>query len=239
MSYKPNILVVDDEKGIRDTLFYALSDLGYNVSTAANSKEALSKLKNKKFRAILSDIVMEDGDGIMLLKELKKLHSIIPIILFTGYASMESSIAAVNFNAYAYLKKPVSVDELNLILSKAINEYKEIEKKDKIWKSFIKNLFIKKEEHKQNLKKDGIIENDIQIPADINNFSSIEKGLSTFSPYLKAKVVLITKDSVIKKNLTNLFNFIKLKNFVVLNKFVLDKLSDANIITGVCTCFHQ
>ena len=126
MINKTNILIVDDEPGIRDTLYYNLTDAGYNVTTAESGIDAINKIRTKKFKAILSDIVMNDGDGIMLLKELKEQSKLLPVILFTGYASIDSSIDAVNFGAYAYLKKPISIEELKKVLNKAIEKYKEL-----------------------------------------------------------------------------------------------------------------
>ena len=95
---KPHILVVDDEAGIRETLYYNLTDRGFHVETAANSKEALQRLRDKKFNVVLSDIIMDNGDGISLLQKLKQLSQHLPVIFFTGYASMDTLIKALNPN---------------------------------------------------------------------------------------------------------------------------------------------
>lgn len=220
MVSRPKILVVDDEQGIRDTLYYNLTDCGYEVMTAKNGKEALEIIKNNKFKVILSDIVMDDGDGIMLLKELKILSKFLPVILFTGYASMESTIEALNFKAYAYLKKPVLIEELKNVISKAISESEVEVKKERVFNKFLRELLKTKKEKAVKLTKDGIIENDIEIPADKRNFDKINRSITTQNSNKKAGILIITRNKVIKNNLINLLEFEDFENYAWTEKFI-------------------
>ncbi|MBW7995924.1 MAG: sigma-54-dependent Fis family transcriptional regulator [Candidatus Glassbacteria bacterium] len=118
------ILAVDDDPQIRKMLSTALSKVGYKVSVASGSNEALRLVEQKPFDLVLLDIVMPEMDGLKLLKLLKKKHPDLIFIMITGYPSIESSVKAIKSGAYDYLTKPFSLDEVRFTVTKALEHYK-------------------------------------------------------------------------------------------------------------------
>jgi DNA-binding NtrC family response regulator len=104
------VLIVDDEEMVRNLVFSLLSQKGYTCEMAKGGIEALRKIKNDSFDAVVSDIVMPHMDGITLTKELLRLHSNLPVMLMTGHShgSAESAIAA---GAREFITKPFSIQE--------------------------------------------------------------------------------------------------------------------------------
>jgi len=90
-----HILIVDDEPLVRRSLGELLALSGYTVSTASNGEEALNLLKDYTADIIISDIKMPQMDGVELLRKLKVSHPDTPVILITGYSSIESAVEAI------------------------------------------------------------------------------------------------------------------------------------------------
>jgi CheY-like chemotaxis protein/anti-anti-sigma regulatory factor len=114
------LLVVDDEESVRVTTAAILEQEGYHVETASDGTEALQKVARGSFDLVLTDLRMEDMDGITLLHELQTKHPGIVTIVLTGYASIESSIDALRQGVYDYLVKPCVVDDLKRTVSRAL-----------------------------------------------------------------------------------------------------------------------
>ncbi|MCJ7680571.1 MAG: sigma-54 dependent transcriptional regulator [Candidatus Aminicenantes bacterium] len=114
------IHVIDDEPIIHEVLGELLSSEGYNVEISANGMEALKKHESEFFDLVLLDLLMPGMNGIDVLKELKKRHPNIVIIIITAYASVESAITAMKIGAYDYIQKPFKHDELILMVKRAI-----------------------------------------------------------------------------------------------------------------------
>lgn len=107
------LLVVDDEPNIRQFLTQVLENAGYVVQSASSGREALRCLvESGPFDLLLTDIRMDYGDGVELLTEAKNLYSDLAVILFTGYATVQSAVAAVRHGASDYLLKPVRNEDL-------------------------------------------------------------------------------------------------------------------------------
>lgn len=102
-----NILIVDDEEQIRDMLSRHFRLLGYNVSTANNGKQALEILQEQRIEAVITDIIMPEMDGIELLKKIKEDHSMIRIIVMTGYVTLENALACMRHGAETIVFKPL------------------------------------------------------------------------------------------------------------------------------------
>lgn len=113
------ILVVDDEKSQRDLLAGLLSGAKHQVVVAGSGKEALEKIGEGIDLAIV-DLKMPGMDGLATLKEIKKLNPVISIIILTAYGTVETAVEAMKQGAYDYLNKPVDVDELLLIIKRAM-----------------------------------------------------------------------------------------------------------------------
>jgi DNA-binding response OmpR family regulator len=114
------VLVVDDEENVRITTAAILEQEGYEVETASDGQEALSKIRNGRFDLVLTDLRMEGMDGNALLNELCTRHPNIVTVVLTGYASIESSIDALRCGVYDYLVKPCVIDDLKLTVSRAL-----------------------------------------------------------------------------------------------------------------------
>ncbi|MCF0252779.1 MAG: response regulator [Duodenibacillus sp.] len=108
-----NILVVDDEIGIRELLMEILGDEGYAVQTAENAAVARQLVESQVFDLILLDIWMPDADGVTLLKELgaRKMLTC-PVIMMSGHGTIETAVEATRFGALAFLEKPIAMKKL-------------------------------------------------------------------------------------------------------------------------------
>ncbi len=108
-----NILVVDDEIGIRELLSEILSDEGYSIATADNAAAARRALAAESFDLILLDIWMPDTDGVTLLKEwASKKQLSCPVIMMSGHATIETAVEATKYGALEFLEKPISMQKL-------------------------------------------------------------------------------------------------------------------------------
>jgi PAS domain S-box-containing protein len=124
MSGKGTILLIEDEKVLRFTLENILSDEGYNVAAVQNFNEAIDKLSKHNFDLIFADIILGSGKtGIDILKEVKDMGIKCPVVIFTGYPSVETASEAVRLDAFDYIPKPVRKNTLLHVTRKAL-EYK-------------------------------------------------------------------------------------------------------------------
>ena len=110
---KIKLLIVDDEKDIRDSLKDILIDEGYEIQLASNALEAKKLKLSQTFDLILLDIWMPDEDGISLLKDwTKQAESDFPVIMISGHATIETAIKATKLGAKDFIEKPVSMEKL-------------------------------------------------------------------------------------------------------------------------------
>lgn len=109
------ILVVDDDKTIRETLVFALEQEGYAVDKAENGQEAIAKTFSKTYHVAIIDWRLPDIEGTKLLGQLRETTPKMAKIMLTGFPSMGNAIAAVNEHADAFLVKPV---DLQILLEK-------------------------------------------------------------------------------------------------------------------------
>ena len=119
------ILVVDDESSMRKNITDILLPEGYKIFEAKDGKEALDILSDVKPNIVLLDINLPQMNGIAALKEIKKDHKDLPIIIFTAYGTSERAIEAMKSGAFDYLEKPFELDELKLIIKRAA-EYSDL-----------------------------------------------------------------------------------------------------------------
>jgi len=101
-----NILIVDDEEGIRKSLNAYFKMEGYSVETAASGEEAMEKLRASKFNIILMDINMPGMDGIETLQKIKSMDFSIQIIMMTAYSTFDKTMKSLEFGATDYILKP-------------------------------------------------------------------------------------------------------------------------------------
>lgn len=127
-----HILLVDDEPLVLRSLSEVLTLAGYTVNTATGGKEALELLKNYTTDIIISDIRMPEMDGIQFLKNIKISSPDTPVILITGYSSIESAVEAMRHGAYDYITKPIQDSEIKILIERVINERKLIDENKRL-----------------------------------------------------------------------------------------------------------
>lgn len=116
-----NILVVDDERSMRELLEILLQSKGYEVQTAANGREALAVLQAKTFDLVITDIRMQPINGLEVLKKCKAISPRTTVIMISAYASTEMAVEAMNEGAYDYFPKPFNNDEILSVISQALS----------------------------------------------------------------------------------------------------------------------
>ena len=117
-----NILVIDDDKIILDSLCEFLTLEGFRTNGAETLKGALAKLEQEHYSLVITDVNLPDGDGLELLDVIRENHPQTVAIVITGYGSIESAVKAIKQGAYEYLTKPIIDDELRLTVEKAIKQ---------------------------------------------------------------------------------------------------------------------
>ena len=137
------ILVVDDEQSVATTIKAILQLDGNEVTAVTSGKEALDLLREQEFDVVLTDLRLDDLDGIEILRETQKLWPDTVSIMLTGYASLESAVTALRSGAYDYLIKPSDVDELRATVGRALERRRlrqrlvELEQLDKLKTQFL------------------------------------------------------------------------------------------------------
>ena len=126
------LLIVDDEKDIRDSLKDILIDEGYEIYLAANALEAKKIKLSQTIDLILLDIWMPDIDGLSLLKEWVSKNEInCPVIMMSGHGTIDTAIEATKIGATNFLEKPISLQKLLKTISSSLKSSVEIKKLDK------------------------------------------------------------------------------------------------------------
>ena len=119
---KTKILVVDDEPSHRQMLEAVLTADGYEVQQADDGQEAINSVEERFYDLILMDVRMSRVSGIEALKKIKELSPGIPVIIMTAYASVSTAVDALKSGAYDYLTKPLDIEELKILVSKALRQ---------------------------------------------------------------------------------------------------------------------
>ena len=119
-SSKARILVVDDEELIRDLLRMVLVDEGYTVVTAADGEEAIVRLNTSPFDLVITDLVMPKVNGVEVLRAAKAIDPDYPVMVITGYPSVETVTKLVRLGAGDYLTKPFNLDVVKVTVAKLL-----------------------------------------------------------------------------------------------------------------------
>ena len=117
---KARILVVDDEKSMRDLLSITLDKEGYDVLTAAGGEPAIETLHRESVDVVITDLRMPKVDGLQVLRIAKEISPDTAVIMITAVASTETAVEAMKLGAYDYITKPFKLDEVNLIVRNAL-----------------------------------------------------------------------------------------------------------------------
>jgi two-component system, NtrC family, response regulator HydG len=118
------LLIVDDELSVRDSLAKWFREEGYEVGTAESASEALTRMAEKHWDLALLDIKMRGTDGIELQRRLHDLDPGLIVIMMTGYASVETAVAALKNGAYDYVSKPLDPDEIAHLVKNALAHHR-------------------------------------------------------------------------------------------------------------------
>ncbi len=121
MKEQANILIIDDEPSIRDSMSQVLRKEGYQVKEAAEGKEGLKIFTQEFFHVVFLDLKLPGLKGMDVLSKIKELSPETPVIIITGYASIESAVEAMKRGAFDYMAKPFTPEELRVITKRALD----------------------------------------------------------------------------------------------------------------------
>ncbi len=122
MTVKHTILITDDEKNTRDGLAWSLESDRYDVLTASNGREALDLLHRHEVHLLITDLKMPGMDGMQLLQATRDESPATAVIILTGHGTVENAVEAMKQGAFHYLIKPVNLDELAEVVSRALKQ---------------------------------------------------------------------------------------------------------------------
>ena len=201
---KIKLLIVDDEKDIRDSLKDILIDEGYEIYLAANALEAKKIKLSQTIDLILLDIWMPDIDGLSLLKEWASKNEInCPVIMMSGHGTIDTAIEATKIGATNFLEKPISLQKLLKTISSSLKSSVEIKKLDKTFFEECNLKFVKDIEAEINHLKT------IDLVAFVGNKTNFIEIL--ISMLFSTNYYLVKKVSNINNNLLNLIQTSGLK----------------------------
>ena len=120
MNDKRDILIIDDEQVILDAVSKIAESEGFKVETALNANEALSKINQDNYSAILCDIMMPEIDGLQLLDKLNSDHKKIPVVMITGYSTVENAVNSLYKGAVDFIAKPFTFEEITSAIYRAV-----------------------------------------------------------------------------------------------------------------------
>ena len=227
---KINILVVDDEQDIRESLRDILEDEGHNIFLAENAMDA-RKIKDKEEVAlILLDIWMPDCDGITLLKEWAKENKInCPVIMLSGHGTIDTAVEATRIGAYDFLEKPISLQKLLNTINSALKKEIHVAKIDQNFLNSSKlNWMTQFREKLITLKSSNLI----YINGSEGNFINICVNNLVGTNYLLIDIKSIIKDNFISKAAEKGCSAILFKDFSKfdgLKKDTIRKYLESNI----------
>ena len=121
MNELASILIIDDEESIRDSMSQVLRQEGYRVRTAVEGREGLNIFDQESFQVVFLDLRLPGVKGMDILSRIKETSPETPVIIITGYTSMESAIEAMKRGAFDYMAKPFTPEEVRVVAKKALD----------------------------------------------------------------------------------------------------------------------
>ncbi|MFY8146840.1 MAG: sigma-54-dependent transcriptional regulator, partial [Rhodobacter sp.] len=117
-----SILIVDDERDIRELIGDILRDEGYTVRLAGNSDSCMAEINAEAPALMILDIWLKDSrmDGIDILKTVKRSNPDVPVVIISGHGNIEIAVAAIRQGAYDFIEKPFNIDQLMVVVSRAM-----------------------------------------------------------------------------------------------------------------------
>ncbi len=117
-----SIIVIDDEEVVCKMTKMVLSKEGYDVETFTDSKKALERIKEKKFDLVITDLKMEDIDGMEILRRVNHLYPGTKVIMITAYATLDTAIEALRERVFDFFPKPIKIEELKKSVKEALSD---------------------------------------------------------------------------------------------------------------------
>ncbi len=172
------ILIIDDEKPIRDVLGASLRDEGYEVESAGSGEEGLIKIQSWGPQIVFLDIWMTGMDGIETLKQARQKFSQVEFIMISGHGTIETAVKSTKFGAYDFIEKPLSIDKIVITLNN------------------LKNFLSEKEEKTALLNK---LRKSLAMVGDADNVKSLKQLITQLAP--SSTWCLVTGENGAGKNL--------------------------------------
>ena len=180
------ILVVDDNRELREILEEYLRGEGDNVEGANNGKEALEKYRDNYYDLIITDLNMPELAGMELIKTVQQENEITEFVIITGYASMDSAVEAIKIGAFDYIVKPFRMEEL-MVVVKNVREKVRLKKLNTQLYDTLKSFYDEIERYRQKSESDAVnkepketvlesISDTEKIVKEIENFEKLKKG---------------------------------------------------------------
>ena len=132
MPDQPSILIVDDDPLVLESLKEYFSDQDYDINTTPELDEAVNILEESHYEVLLADVKLQDGNGFDLLEHVNKHNLATAVIMFTGYGCIEDAVQAIKMGAFDYLTKPISDEEVNLCVERALQHQKLLEENNQL-----------------------------------------------------------------------------------------------------------
>jgi len=182
------ILVVDDEGNIQSILKEVLSEEGYSVVTAGTGKGCMDAVNKEFFDAIILDVKLPDIDGISIIENIKKTSGESEIIVISGHATIEMAVEAIKRGAYDFIKKPLSLEKVRIVLSHAI-EMHNFRKEKESWDREIEEKYRMVGESTPVQEVKGMIEKVAPLDSKvlITGESGVGKELVAYAIHRKSK----------------------------------------------------
>jgi DNA-binding NtrC family response regulator len=127
---RASLLLVDDDRQVLQSMTGWLREQGYSVEPAASQRDALALLEKNRFDLVLADIRLGDGDGFDLLAHCRKTYPGLPVILITGYGSVETGVEALQAGAFDLLTKPLIDEELAMAIDRVLSQKKVLQENE-------------------------------------------------------------------------------------------------------------
>lgn len=204
---KPGVLVVDDEEALRYTLERFLANDGYEVSSAGTCSDAMALISGRAFDVIITDIVLGDRTGIDILEAVKKKNLASPVIMITGYPTIETASEALRLGAFDYIPKPVHKQTLLRTAGAALRHKRLIDENSR-YRSNLEAIF--------RSVRDAIItvDNDLRIieantsSGDVCGISrdDIGKPLSDFTKGCSGRCLDAIRESIKEKESAEIYH---------------------------------
>ena len=220
---KTNILIVDDEQDIRESLRDILEDEGHKIYLAENAEEARSIKDKEAIELILLDIWMPDCDGITLLKEWATNNKInCPVIMMSGHGTIDTAIEATKIGAYDFLEKPISLQKLLNTINSALKKEIHVTKIDQTFLNTSQaNWIIQFRQKIIDLKTSNLI----YLEGSDGNFLNICINRLVGTNYLLIDTNAVIKDNFIEKAAQKGCNAILFKNYSQFEKLKKENIS--------------